>query len=185
MTRTRAPTSQPSCATADGVPVACPIDRSKPGTHGQRLYRLTDLLTRPVETWETAQDAEDTHLVDEQVSEIRRNAGDTEDARRMAHNPEVAGSNPAPATKARGRFSNREPAFCLWLCTDLCAGAVRFMPRRPDCRRPPGPRYRSPASADDQVDERIRDLAEVVAKWSGPDHGRCSPPARSYQGGGS
>jgi hypothetical protein len=31
----------------------------------------------------------------------------------MAHNPEVAGSNPAPATKARGPFSNRERAFCM------------------------------------------------------------------------
>ena len=32
----------------------------------------------------------------------------------MPHNPEVVGSNPTPATKARGRFSNREPASCLW-----------------------------------------------------------------------
>jgi len=30
----------------------------------------------------------------------------------MAHNPEVEGSNPSPATKARGPFSNRERAFC-------------------------------------------------------------------------
>ena len=36
------------------------------------------------------------------------------DTRRMAHNPEVAGSNPGPATKARGPFSNRERAFCMW-----------------------------------------------------------------------
>ncbi len=33
----------------------------------------------------------------------------------MAHNPEVEGSNPSPATKARGPFSNRERAFRLWL----------------------------------------------------------------------
>jgi hypothetical protein len=33
--------------------------------------------------------------------------------RRSAHNPEVAGSNPAPATKARGPLSNRERASCL------------------------------------------------------------------------
>jgi hypothetical protein len=32
----------------------------------------------------------------------------------MAHNPEVEGSNPSPATKARGPFSNRERAFCMW-----------------------------------------------------------------------
>jgi len=31
----------------------------------------------------------------------------------MAHNPEVEGSNPSPATKARGLFSNRERAFCM------------------------------------------------------------------------
>src|SRR5215470_2235962 len=31
----------------------------------------------------------------------------------MAHNPEVEGSNPSPATKARGPFSNREGAFCM------------------------------------------------------------------------
>jgi hypothetical protein len=37
------------------------------------------------------------------------------DARRMAHNPEVEGSNPSPATKmqVRGPFSNRERAFCM------------------------------------------------------------------------
>jgi hypothetical protein len=35
------------------------------------------------------------------------------DARRMAHNPEAGGSNPPPATKARGPFSNRERAFCI------------------------------------------------------------------------
>ena len=31
----------------------------------------------------------------------------------MAHNPEVEGSNPSPATKARGFFSNRERAFAV------------------------------------------------------------------------
>jgi hypothetical protein len=34
LTRTRTPSCQPSCATADDVPVACPIGRSKRGTHG-------------------------------------------------------------------------------------------------------------------------------------------------------
>jgi hypothetical protein len=32
----------------------------------------------------------------------------------MAHNPEVEGSNLSPAIKARGPFSNREGAFCMW-----------------------------------------------------------------------
>src|SRR5580704_17515799 len=41
-------------------------------------------------------------------------AGWSSSVARWAHNPEVAGSNPAPATKARGPFSNREGAFCLW-----------------------------------------------------------------------
>jgi len=35
----------------------------------------------------------------------------------MAHNPEVEGSNPSPATKmqVRGLFPNRERAFCVYL----------------------------------------------------------------------
>jgi hypothetical protein len=37
----------------------------------------------------------------------------------MAHNPEVEGSNPSPATKARGPFSNRERAFCTRSAHDL------------------------------------------------------------------
>src|SRR5262249_27171529 len=44
------------------------------------------------------------------VSETGRNVGDVGDVRRSAHNPEVAGSNPAPATKARGPLSNRKRA---------------------------------------------------------------------------
>ena len=44
------------------------------------------------------------------------------DERPKAHNPEVEGSNPSPATKARGPFSNRERAFCMWFangCVNL------------------------------------------------------------------
>ena len=40
-------------------------------------------------------------------------AGWSSSVARWAHNPEVAGSNPAPATKVKGRFSKREPALCL------------------------------------------------------------------------
>jgi hypothetical protein len=42
-----------------------------------------------------------------QVSEMRRDAGDVQDARRTTHNPEVVGSNPTPATKVRGRIRMR------------------------------------------------------------------------------
>jgi hypothetical protein len=45
------------------------------------------------------------------------------DGARLAHNPEVAGSNPAPAAKARGPFSNREGAFCLWFVHGFAHGA--------------------------------------------------------------
>ena len=48
----------------------------------------------------------------------RETARDGRDARRMAHNPEVEGSNPSPATKARGPFSNRERAFCITFVHD-------------------------------------------------------------------
>ena len=67
-----------------------------------QLYRLTDLLTRPTETGETARDADDSRQADHHVSKTHRDAGDEEDARRTAHNPEVAGSNPAPATRQDG-----------------------------------------------------------------------------------
>jgi hypothetical protein len=66
---------------------------------GQRLYLLTELLTRPAATGETDRDADDRRPEPCQVSETCRDAGDVQDVRRMAHNPEVAGSNPAPATR--------------------------------------------------------------------------------------
>ena len=56
------------------------------------LYRLTDLLTRLVGTWEMARDADDNRRAKRQVSETHRDAGDVEDARRMAHNPATTAS---------------------------------------------------------------------------------------------
>ena len=44
----------------------------------------------------------------------------------MAHNPEVEGSNPSPATKAEGPFSNRERAFCMWFANGFVHGSSRF-----------------------------------------------------------
>jgi hypothetical protein len=55
-------------------------------------------------------------------AETRETGGDV---RRMAHNPEVEGSNPSPATKARGPFSNRERAFCMWFVNWLCKPRAR------------------------------------------------------------
>jgi hypothetical protein len=81
---------------------------------GQEAHRLTDLLTRLAGTGETARDADDGHRAHQQVSETRRDVGDRGDVCRVAHDPEVGGSNPSPATKARGPFSNRERAFCVW-----------------------------------------------------------------------
>src|SRR6185437_11040470 len=62
---------------------------------------LTDLLTRLPGIGKTRRDTGDTRRGPGLVSETRRNAGDGGDMRRMAHNPEVAGSNPAPATSFR------------------------------------------------------------------------------------
>ena len=64
---------------------------------------------------------------DSRVSETPRNAGDTGDARRSAHNPEVAGSNPAPATSFRRSrpFPGRERAFCV-TGNVTKGGAVRY-----------------------------------------------------------
>jgi hypothetical protein len=75
---------------------------------GQNAQWLTDLLTRPGRTGETTRDTGDAQPGPCLVSETRRDAGDVGDARRMARTPEVAGSNLAPTTKARGHFSNKE-----------------------------------------------------------------------------
>jgi hypothetical protein len=91
-------------------------------THaGHRPFLLTDLLTRLVGTGETAQDADDDRRAHRQVSEMRRDAGDGEDARRMAHNPEVAGSNPAPLPRPEAlSLTEKGPLAC-----GLCMGCSR------------------------------------------------------------
>jgi antitoxin YefM len=43
----------------------------------------------------------------------------------MAHNPEVAGSNPAPATKARALSRTEKGPFACGLCTPLVHGPLR------------------------------------------------------------
>ena len=64
----------------------------------------------------------DSHCLDSLVSETRRDAGDGGDVRRSAHNPEVEGSNPSPATKmqVRGPFRTRMGPLACGLRTDLC-----------------------------------------------------------------
>ena len=59
---------------------------------------LTDPLTRSTEMERTQRDAEDSGRSRAQVGETGRDPRDHGDVRRGAHNPEVAGSNPAPAT---------------------------------------------------------------------------------------
>jgi hypothetical protein len=88
--------------------------RSKGPTVGTP-WRLTDLLTRRRGTVETTRVVGDSNCPDCLVSETRRNAGDGGDVRRMAHNPEVEGSNPSPATKFAGQrnLPIMEGAFCV------------------------------------------------------------------------
>jgi hypothetical protein len=66
---------------------------------GQVPVLLTDLLTRPGGTGETQQGMGNGQRPRFLVSETGGYARDTEYVRRMSHNPEVAGSNPAPATR--------------------------------------------------------------------------------------
>ena len=58
----------------------------------------------------------DAHRADHEVSETHRNAGDEEDVRRMAHNPEVAGfKTPAPLpgkTVPGASFPGPSPPTC-------------------------------------------------------------------------
>ena len=68
-----------------------------------QLYRLTDLLTRPTETGETARDADDSRQADHQGSARRTGMPET----RKTHvvrliTQRSRGSNPAPATRQDG-----------------------------------------------------------------------------------
>jgi hypothetical protein len=58
------------------------------------------------------------------VDETNVRAGDVEDGCRNAHNPEVAGSNPAPATNFAGQrpLPIMEGAFLLWRANELANG---------------------------------------------------------------
>ena len=56
----------------------------------------------------------------------------------MAHNPEVEGSNPSPATKARGPFSNREMVFCIWFVNRFVHGGLLAPRLRAAYDHPPG-----------------------------------------------
>jgi hypothetical protein len=70
---------------------------------------------------ETARDVGGSHCPDSLVRETHADAGDGGDVRRMAHNPEVEGSNPSPATKmqVRGPIRTRMGPLACGLCTDL------------------------------------------------------------------
>jgi hypothetical protein len=82
--------------------------RARPYVHAaRRLYLLMGLLTRLVGMGRRSGTPTTRTEPTARSAGMRRNAIDTEDPRRMAHNPEAAGSNPAPATKARGRIRTR------------------------------------------------------------------------------
>jgi hypothetical protein len=77
---------------------------------------------------------------------MRRDIRDDEDARRPAHNPEVAGSNFAPATKARGSLSNllaAQPtvtATIIWAVFSIAVSSAMSAHRSHDTwQRPPVP----------------------------------------------
>jgi hypothetical protein len=80
---------------------------------------LTDLLTGPGGTGETQRRTGDGNRTGALVSETGGHARDVGDVRRMSHNPEVAGSNPAPATR-KCRSWVRLPGRRSGL--DLCVG---------------------------------------------------------------
>jgi hypothetical protein len=108
-------------------------DKQTPAAAGTP-WRLTDLLTRRCGTVETTRVVGDSHCPDCLVSETHRDAGDGGDVRRGAHNPEVAGSNPAPATNFRRSrpFPRRERAFAF---LDAVAERVAATGFRPTWRR--------------------------------------------------
>ena len=102
-------------------------------------YRLTDLLTRPTETGEAARDADDRRPADHQVSKTYRDAGDEEDARRTAHNPEVAGFKSRPRYQARrlsrGDLEGRFRCPCDQLCDRRAHKSASSVPSAPAMSR--------------------------------------------------
>jgi hypothetical protein len=75
---------------------------------------LTNLLTRPCGTRETQRATGDGLKLSALVSGTHLPDRDQRDARRFAHNPEVACSNPAPATtwtQGRGLIAGRRSAL--------------------------------------------------------------------------
>jgi hypothetical protein len=91
------------------------------------VHQLTNLLTRPFGTGETTRDTGDAQRGLHLVSETRRNTGDRGDVRRMAHNPEVEGSNPSPATKDAGQKTLFEQGEGLLrvVCKLICKRRLR------------------------------------------------------------
>ena len=85
------------------------------------MQPLTDLLTKPGGTWETTRDTGDAQPGLRLVSETRRNAGDGGDVRRMAHNPEVEGSNPSPRYQGQRPVLEQRTGLLLVVCARICA----------------------------------------------------------------
>jgi len=84
----------------------------------------------------------------------------------MAYNPEVAGSNTAPATKARGPFSNRERASSMWFVNGFVnvALAQAASPGSPSAVAP----WSSRSSSEITVEARVPPMisaASVFATW--------------------
>jgi len=130
---------------AQGKPVGKSCARPRAWSNrkpaAQRPDLCTDLCTRRCGTGETRETPARRH---ERATSVRRGqrrhwrtGRDARDARRMAHNPEVEGSNPSPATKARGPFSNRERAsdasfvnrFCKRRARSRCLASTRVNSR--------------------------------------------------------
>jgi len=121
-----------------------------------------------------ARDADDGHQTDGQVSETRRYAGDTKNARRLAHNPEVAGSNPAryEFTHVRALSRQGEGLLRVGRCSE--ARSCIRAPRGPAARR----RERI------IIGLRARVLALFRLRQEGQDAAMISPHGRPQAPGG-
>src|SRR5579863_5240292 len=117
-------------------------------------------------------------------SEGSPDAGWSSSVARWAHNPEVEGSNPSPATKmqVRGPFSNRERASCVsWPPSGAEPDTRRGSDRSRTCSCRHCRRHRPPAPNWQQEPQQLRLVVFLPGSYIARCSNRCYGACMSMQ----